>query len=283
MGKLNKAVFVLLLLTCSAPVFCQPGGKWVRCSGEALVQNISNEEAQVIAHRRARLDAIEKVCGVSLQSESMVHNFVLAGDFIHTISYGNVVEEKDQSWSTETIPADNPAKPPVIVMRLTMSARVIPIDEKPDPGFSLDVTLNRTAFQAGDEVIINIRSTRDCYITVLNLASNDSVYILYPNFVRENNFITANTMTEIPNKIDRDAGLRFRVTNFAGHKTDSELIKVVATKKKLMFASDINMTGGFGLMGTPRAAVTKLARWLSGIPISERAEATVMYTVNAGQ
>ena len=283
MGKLNKAVFVLLLLTCPAPVFCQPGGKWVRCSGEALVQNISNEEAQVIALRRARQDAIEKVCGVSLQSESLVHNFVMAGDFIHSFSYGNVVEEKDQSWSTETIPADNPAKPPVILLRLTMSARVISVEEKPDPSFSLDVTLNRTAFQAGDEVMINIRSKQDCYITVLNLASNDSVYILFPNFVRENNFITANTMTEIPNKIDREAGLRFRVTNFAGHKTDSELIKVVATKKKLIFASDINMTNGFGLMGTPRAAVTKLARWLSGIPISERAEKTVMYTVNAGQ
>jgi len=283
MGKLNKAVFVLLLLTCEAPVFCQPGGEWVRCSGEALVQNISNEEAQVIALRRARQDAIEKVCGVSLQSESLVHNFVMAGDFIHSFSYGNVVEEKDQSWSTETIPADNPAKPPVILLRLTMSARVISVEEKPDPSFSLDVTLNRTAFQAGDEVMINIRSKQDCYITVLNLASNDSVYILFPNFVRENNFITANTMTEIPNKIDREAGLRFRVTNFAGHKTDSELIKVVATKKKLIFASDINMTNGFGLMGTPRAAVTKLARWLSGIPISERAEKTVMYTVNAGQ
>ncbi len=280
---LNKTVFVLLLLTCSAPVFSQTGGQWVYCSGEALVQNMSNEEAQVIARRRARLDAIEKVCGVNLQSETLVHNFVMAGDFIHSISYGNVVEEKDLSWNYEMIQADDPASPPVMVLRLTMNARVVTVEEKPDPYFTLNVNLNRTVFQAGEEVILSVKSSQDCYITVLNLASNDSVYILFPNRIRKDNFIPANTKIEIPEKIDRDAGLRFRVANFAGHKIDTELVKVVATKQKLLFVNDVNTTGGFGLMGTPKVAVTKLAGWLSGIPISERAEATVMYTVNSGK
>ena len=38
-------------------------------------------------------------------------------------------------------------------------------------------------------------------------------------------------------------------------------------------------SGAFGLMGTPRMAVTKTAKLLSEIPISERAEASAIYTV----
>jgi len=262
----------------TTPLLCQQG-EWVQCSGEALLQNITNEEAQVIALRRARLDAIEQVCGVNLQAETLVHNFVMAGDFIHSVSYGNVVEEKDHSWKYETIPAENPASPPVIALRLTMNARVVTVTEKPDLYFTVTTALNRAVYQSGDEVIINIQSTKECYITVLCLAANDSVYILFPNRFRDDNFIQANTTVEIPSAPDRNAGLHFRVVNLAGHKTDAEMIKVIATREKLSFGDDSKPGSGFGALGTPRMAVTSLAQWLSAIPVSERAETAVVYTV----
>jgi len=64
-----------------------------------------------------------------------------------------------------------------------------------------------------------------------------------------------------------------------GHKRDTELVKLVATKKKNDLLNDIERSRVFGLLGTPRVALTKMARWLSGIPVSERAEVAVMYTV----
>jgi len=273
--SIKTIVGLMLIIT---PLFCQQG-EWVQCSGEALLQNITNEEAQVIALRRARLDAIEQVCGVNLQAETLVHNFVMAGDFIHSVSYGNVVEEKDHSWKYETIPAKNPAGPPVIALRLTMNARVVTVAEKPDPYFTVTAALNRAVYQSGDEVIVNIQSTKDCYITVLCLAANDSVYILFPNRFREDNFIQVNTTVEIPSAPDRNAGLHFRVVNLVGHKKDAEMIKVIATRGNLSLSKDMRSGSGFGLLGTPKMAVTSLAQWLSAIPVSERAEATAGYSV----
>lgn len=269
--------FTLFLI----PAWCQNEATWVSCSGEALVQNVSYEEAQVLALRRARLDAIEKVCGVKLQAETLLMDFKLEGDFIHSISYGHVVEEKDISWKTETLSSDIPDSPPIIMLRVDMQANVVPEKRKPDPYFKAELKLNRSVFQSGDEVILNVKTTKNCYLIVLNLAANDSVYVLLPNKWQEDNFIPANKRIEIPDEKFRDLGFHIRVANLLGHEKDTELVKVIATKQKINFLDEIETSHAFGLMGTPRMAMTKLARWLSEIPISERAEATAMYTVES--
>ena len=259
----------------------QHEAEWIHCSGEAAVQNVTYEEAQVLAKRRARLDAIEKVCGISLQAETLVKDFMMAGDFIHSIAYGHVIEEKDIAWKTETLPPESPEKPPIILLRVNMNAKVVPVQEKPDPYFKIDLKLNRMTYQSGDEVVLTVKASKDCYLTVFNLAANDSVYILFPNDVQVDNSIRANRLVEIPEKKYRDAGLHIRVANLPGHNKDTEIVKIIATKQKLDIRSDAASIGVFGSVGTPRIAVTKLARWLSEIPVSERAEAAVMYTVQS--
>ena len=255
---------------------------WVSCRGEAAIQNITQEEAEHIAKRRARLDAIEKVCGVQIHSETLVNDFVMAGDFIHAFSSGEVVEEKDIQWQTETLPPENPASPPTVLLRLTMMAKVAVSEDQPDPSFKVDCKMNRTTFQSGDEVIFTIKPTKDCYVHIFNLAANDSVYILFPN----NNFVTSNyieagKMVQIPGKSDIESNRSIRVSVLPGHKQDTEVVKIVATKSPVQFVEDFQVLNGFGLIGTPRVAVQQIARWLSQIPLSERAEETIVYTVNA--
>jgi len=257
----------------------QDEGRWVKCSGEAAVHNITYEEAQILAKRRARLNAIEQVCGVSLQAETMVSNFMLAADFIHSISYGNVVEERNLIWKTENVPPKNFSEPPVILAQVSMEVKVIPIEDKPDPYFKVTLDLNRTVFQAGDDVILKVKATKDCYLTVLNLAANDSVYILLPNPLNREGMIQAHSSVEIPAKRLRDAGMQFRVVTLPGHKKDTEIVKVIATKQKTAFFDALKQAGAVGAMGTPQMAMTKLARWLSEIPISERAEASMSYEI----
>lgn len=273
-----KVNFIILLI-CHIQLQSQTNARWITCSGEALVQNISNEEAQVIAKRKARLYAIEKVCGVQLQAESLVRNFMLAGDFIHSIAYGHVIEEKNIQWQTEIIPPENPSAPPIINLKLTMQARVKPVNEKPDPSFKVKLSLNRNSFNSGDEVIFTISSTKDCYITIINLAANDSVYVLYPNTYHKNNYIQSDKIFTFPSFNDRESGFHIRVSALSEHKKDNEIVKIVATKEKVDFLFGLSLSQGFGLMGTPKMAITQLARRLSEIPVSKRAEATVMYTV----
>lgn len=274
-------LILLFYFFCLPSCFSQSKGQWVQCTGEAAIQNISNAEAQVIAKRQARLDAIEKVCGVQIQAETFVKDFMLAGDFIHSLAYGHIVEEKDPKWRTETLAPSNPSEPPIIVLKLSMLAKVIPINEKPDPTFKVKLKLNRNSFESGDEVIFDIKSTKDCYLTIINLAANDSVYVLYPNKYHSNNYIESKKTFIFPSKIDRKSGFHVRVSTLPGHKKDTEIVKLIATKKKVDFLYDLEIANGFGLMGTPKMAITQLAHRLSEIPVSERAEATVMYIVNS--
>lgn len=256
--------------------------KWVECMGEAVIQNITHEEAQLAAKRKARLDAVEKVCGIRLQSETLVKDFILAGDFIHSISYGQVVEEKNIQWETENIPSQDGSSPPVILLKMTMQARVAISEDKPDPSFRIESTINRSTFQSGDEVVITIQATQDCYITLFNIAANDSVYILFPNeHFSTPGFLKSGKKYEIPNKRDRKSNMSIRVAPLQGHKKDTEVVKIVATKKEIKFPYHFKKLNQSGLIGTPKVAVRQVARWLVSIPVSERAEAAMMYTIES--
>lgn len=266
-------------MSCLEPASAQTNAQWVDCSGEAMLQNISNEEAQAIAKRRARLDAVEKACGIKIQSESMVKDYQLLSDFIHSVSHGYVVEEKDIKWITETLHSKESNAPPTIIVKLSMRAKVIQDEGEPDPYFSVKLKLNKTNFIAGDEVILDIKPTKDCYITILNLAANDSVYVLLPNSWQSSQFVVSNKTISFPSDNLRESGFHLRVSNLPGHKRDTETVYVIATKQEINFVDDINNSAGFGVVGTPKLALQKLARWLTQIPIEERAEGSVMYNI----
>jgi len=282
--KMNWLLKIFLFFLYYSILFGQKSGQWTLCSGDAAIENITNEEAQVIAKRRARLDAIEKVCGVSLHAETLVKDFIAAGDFIHALSYGRVVEEKDIQWKLESQQSPKPGVAPTAVLHVDMMAMVLPDSGKPDPSFKVNLKMNRTTYQSGDEVILTVKSTKDCFLTVLNLGADDTVRVLFPNKWQENSFVSANKNIEIPDKIYRESRVNrvsIHVTNLPGHKKDSEIIKVIATKQNMNILDETDCGSGFGLIGTPKMAMTKLARWLSEIPISDRAEYTSMYTVQS--
>lgn len=268
------------LIAVHLALFGSDLGKWVACSGEAVVQNMTVEETQTLALKRARQDAVEKACGINLQTETLVHNFTMSSDFIHAFSYGQVVEEKDIHWETETIPSSDSGIAPLILMRVSMNARVVSSEEKPDPSFKLSLGLNRTVFQSGDEAIIMVQSTKDCYLTLLCLAANDSVYMLLPNVMQNEAFIQKGVKYKIPDASQRQEGFHIRVSTLPGHRSDSEMIKAIATRRPVTLL-DSKAEKGFGQFGTPRMAVIKLASKLAEISPSERAEASIGYTVTS--
>lgn len=255
----------------------QDDGIWVDCGGEVVLHHLSMKDAQILAKRQARREAIEKVCGIALQSETLVNNFVNAGDFIHAISYGNVVQERNIEWKTETIPNQDTTQPPLVVLRLSMQVRVLPVDDAPDPGFKISANANRMVFQNGEEIYFKIQSTKDCYITVFNLAADDSVYVLFPNTLQSEHFLKADTLFEIPSAVNRKNGYRFKVATLPGHMRNAESITVIGTKDKVPFWDNVATDN----VGTPRVAMTKLTRWLSEIPVSQRAEASFSYSVES--
>ena len=100
---MTSAVCFLVLLCFSGHVHA---GTIITTTGEAAISNITPEEAQNLALERARHEAVSRVCGVQVQAETLVKNFSMQGDFIHSVSYGRIVNEEVLKWELDV---DQPA------------------------------------------------------------------------------------------------------------------------------------------------------------------------------
>jgi len=250
----------------------------VTATGEAAIANVTPEDAQNLALKRARLEAIEKVCGIRLKAETFVHNFSIQDDFIHSVSYGHIISEEILRWEVEVIqPSEK--QPPAITYRVTLKARVQKIEEEPDPFYQVKVKLNKTVFENGDEMLIFVSSTKSSHITVLNYCADGSVVLLFPNQIQKNNYIKAGEKYQIPDDTDRANVLNFQVSTLLGHKQNNEYIKVIATREPISLFDEISVKGPFGTLDTAKFAAAEVGRLVSSIPVKDRAEATVMYQI----
>lgn len=250
----------------------------VTTTGEASIANLTPEQAQGLALKRARLKAIEKVCGVVLQAETFVQNNVLQGDFIHSVSYGNIISEEIIRWDAEVFQKSK-KRPPELTYKVTLKADVLKEQGEPDPFYRVDVLLNKKVYQSGDEMIIKVSATKPSYLSVLNFSADGSVVLLFPNEIRKNNKIEGGKEYQIPSAADRKDILKLQVSTLPGHKRDTEFIKVIATREPIYLLDMLSVRGKYGVMETAQLAVTELARLISSIPVKDRAEATATYEI----
>ena len=85
----SHPIIFLLILFLSMPSRAVAGDrqsyvKEVVASGEAVVEQLTPEEARQMAVRKARAYGIEKALGVEVASQTLVRDFTLMGDFIKT-------------------------------------------------------------------------------------------------------------------------------------------------------------------------------------------------------
>ncbi len=252
--------------------------KVIKSTGVAASANLTPEEAQNLALKRARQNAIEEVCGVSVQAETLIRNNMLAADFIHSVSYGRIIEEEILGWDVD-VSRESKRRPPSVAFRVTIKARVKPEKGKPDPYYQVSVGLNKKVYHSGDEMIIRVKATKPSYISVLNFAADGSVILLYPNRLRKNNYVKALKQYQIPSEADRNDVLKLQVSTLSGHRKDTEFIKVIATRQPIHLLDGLLTQGQYGVMDTVNLAAVEIARLVSAIPLKERAEQTVFYEI----
>ena len=267
------------------------GGGWVEAMGEAYLINVTPEKARRQALENARAEAIRYAAGVQVEAaiydrrvrlsererEKVQESFAYISE---QTSVGKIVEEQPPKWRTYTI-AD-PTRPlPITVYRTYLRAKVAKEKGRVDPDFRVGVELNRDSFRDGDEMTMRIWASKDCYLTVLNLAANDTVYVLLPHEYRVDNFIAGGQTVEVPNGAERAIGIRYRVHLLEGQDAAIELIKVIATKKRYDFGKGLEKVGRFPIVPTPKGALVELQGWLVHVPRNERAEAMAVYEIKA--
>ena len=252
------------------------GNGWFEVMGTAIIQNITPEEAEQQAIYNACRSAVQYYSGVEIAERSMDlqaagKKKVLLDHFcsLSTQTTNGIIVEKDVL--RKEIKTDGSNIIAVVVLKVKVGKQ----KGKNDPYFNVTANLNRDTFKEGEELELTARSSKDCYITVLNICSNDTVYVLFPNKYRSNNFIKADELFWLPNQNDRAMGLSFPVRLLEGKDEDVEMIKILATKEKISFAVSQTLSQ----YGTYEMALKQLLSQVIKIPRNEMKEIDIQYFI----
>jgi len=252
------------------------GKGWYKVVGKAIIQNITPEEAEEIAINNACRDLIQFHSGVEvrqrtfdLQTES--HQNIILNNFLalnEQITNGVVLEKK--IISSKIVTDEKNA-----IKVVTLNVRIGTQKGKKDPYFNIKAALNKTVFKESEELELTVQATKNCYLNVINICSDNTVYIIFPNQYRNNNFLKAGDTFIIPNDDDKAMGLSFPTRLNAGKESENEIIKIIATKEKfLLLASD-----QVSEFGPYEMALKKLLSLLIEIPRSEFEEIDLPFAI----
>jgi len=275
----------LLCLLTGLPLAAQEIHKNIIGEGQAVINNITPEQAKAQAVRTAMQDGIVKVLGTRVSSAAFAKDALFAGEFVQAISYGHVIQDTILVEEIQSVTTPDGKLTPVYYVKMEMDIQ--PESGEIDPAFKVDVKLNSNAFTAGEELVMTVRSTQPCYLTVLNIAADNSVYVLFPHPLHKDNRLTPEAPLQIPTDEEQRLGLHLRVYPLPGHQEDTEYIKVIATKDPVAFldeveeAEEVEIARGLKIMRFKNTdvALTELAQWLCTIPRNKRAEDLAPYVV----
>ena len=258
---------------------------WVTGTGRVIIGDRDLHSAREDALARARRDAVLNASGqewvrsrdMLYQSESPEGYRELFTRLISIEASGLIVAEEPPEYRFEQVASG------VLEVICTLRARVAPGVADDDPAFRVTVDLADHAmsvFHHGQEIILRVSATRDCYVTVFGMTAEGQVTVLYPNALMPARRLTAGDVLVIPDEKQREVEhIRYRVELPEGRETVQESIHVVATRDEVPFLATETTGKGGGRIETFQAAYTALNRWLVEIPAAERASATVVYTV----
>ena len=257
--------------------------QWIETTGEAAVENITPEEARQLALNRARIKAIEGVSDVHVHAITLVKNLSLAADFIQTLSSGYVLGEKDIEWSSKAYQEKKDSLP-LTIYTVKLKSCVAPT-KTGDPYFKIKGELNRLVFIAGEDAKIKATCTKDCYLTIINLTADDKAKVLLPNEYEPSPLIRGGETYNFP-----AGGLGLEMYPLAGHKKDSEVFILIATKERFDLllktpSSQSSVAKGFNLDNETDRKLGKdilpkdLYTALLSIPADNRAEEILAYEV----
>jgi len=270
--------FIILFLLLSSIIFADGirpqisdlGEGWYEITTSIKVENITPEQAREKAIQKACQLAIEQFAGIEItgrtsliQAES--NNEITMDHFsklTNQVSNGIILEK-------EILEEVNYAVNEGILKSVTLKIKVGKQQGKADPYFSIDANLNKTYFQEGEELLLSVTSSKDCYLTILNIMSDENVTTVFPNQYREDNFVKANELFELPNENDNKLGIMFKVHLPLDKLEDTEIIKIIATKEPV----SININSDFS------TAFEALQNWLVTIPRDQIEEIDLQYFI----
>ena len=252
---------------------------WVTAEGVVpFGEEMSLAEAKHQSRNEARRQAIERAVGIFVKGSTVVYNFVLAEDLVHSVVRGVVLEEQILSEGVREVDVGPVQKAHLYATMLR--ARVQPVAAERRGTFAIKGALNKAIFLGNEEMVITVVPSDDAYIHIFNVGQDHAVTVLFPNKFRRDNFIGGGKELIFPDEDLRQLGIRLRVFPPPGTKKAIEKIKLIATKKNIDLVRGRFSEPVFQVyQGQETGLVTDLIKELTEMDDSEWAEMTVPYEV----
>lgn len=229
--RLIAAALVVIAASFAASAKPPDDGVWVtKDVHEPLVGSMTPDEVKTIAKNKARDAAIEEAVGTFVKGSTLVHNYQIADDIIHSLRRGIVVAEEVVKESI-TYPEDKGDQLPVYNLTLRVKVKPMPVEKR--KGVGVKLSLNRDVFKQGEDVVINIKTTMDAYIYVFDIFGSDTVTLLVPNKHLSDNTVKANSEFIFPGMGLSASGIHLRAMLPPGAKAATERVKVIASTERI--------------------------------------------------
>jgi hypothetical protein len=276
MPRIFGIVFIFVL-QCAFFVPSLLAQEWVTVEGAAQMEGISKEEAKGWAIEDAMRKAVEEVVGSDISVETLVVNLRLSGSILGAIPYGRVIDKKILEEGVRKIQKEG-QKTPSSLYWVKMRVSVAEETTGEDSSFRLEASLNQSIFKDGDEMLIRIRATQDCFISVFNILEDGKILRLIPSSFKEDNFLNANEAFSFPDEEVKSKG-KLKVHTPKGKDAVTESFYILALKRPFELHDERFQEGRYKLYNGRTAFMKDLIKDIVGIPLSERAEKLVQYQI----
>jgi len=269
----NKVILVLFLINHC--LFSQESF-WVKnVTGEAILENTTaqkgietarlNAFGEALRQQGVKINAVQFLMQYENLKDNIKHANTSFVSLVKTASEGIVAEYANEIWEVRNLRSEK-SEPPLVQFVVTLDARITKPKGKPDPNFKIQLTLDKPSYWDGDKLEINIVSTQDCYITVINITV-DSASILVPSNHIKNNFIRAYETVKFPPE-----GISITAEIPAGWEFSEDMIVVIAMKQQKDFVKFQWVDKESKFVKSRQATLTELMDWIASIPLDQIAE-----------
>jgi hypothetical protein len=281
---MNYLSIVILLTYCFSQEFSFPkenlqnlGQNWYQVTSWIEIHDdITSAQAKEKTINQAFKTIIEFYSGIEISSRSLSilaeTNLEIEIDhfsqIINSMSTGVILEKKILKEEKQLIDG-------FWIYVITLQAKVGKLKGENDPFFKLEAKLNRDNYQHGDKMTIEITSTKDCYIYVFNIWSDETVGMLLPNQYMDENFLGKGKTLQFPPKEGKISG--FKVGLLENTTQATEMIIVLAIKaEKIGVNKDFNLT-----MGNYKMAMTELMEFIMKFPREKIEQVSLSYVITS--
>ncbi len=283
---LLSSFFAVMIDNRDSPA--QADSIWVEATGRCYSTDVTPDDGWRRARQDAEANAIRNALGLKIAAETFqVQAESMEGskpvDYFSTFSELNMSTTAGRVISEEILDSTLTTENNMPAYSVRLRALVCKDRGEPDPNFKVDLSTDRGvyydrgALERNDAVMFSAWANQDCYMYIFDIMANDSVMQVIPNIYARDNFFSAADGREGFEKKIGALPFDIRVALPPEKETTTEMLLLVALKKKIDFTS---LSLGAGLTESSyRSALLDLQKWLVMIPQDLRATASASFVI----